>query len=611
MALTSKFGPRRLPQVPRPNARRLAAKVGGLSPHPPVTPAVDALLNQTFRKSSGLAATAKPFGNGILQQAQTGLKLPAKPPPINFSNAPPGSTAQETPPPPSQMGTWTAPTAGPPTSSTAQAPPPTPGLTDEQKRRLARLRRRKKAGKSYNELRLEKLKTLKAGEEWTGGPTKGLMKPEEETEEGGPAYSPEFESWWANREEMYFPGFSGGMDFDALKDLAWTLWEAGVAPQDIRNGLLNATGLGLIGGSWDQDLSAQSLAFIQALMQNPELAAQAVSWLAANSPGLTSAGAVGQWQSQAFAQFPELQQLWQSAAPAPAPAPGPGNPAPPGGGGAPAPAGAQPTMTGGVYDYGYGYGGWAPAPAAPTAPTPPQQTPGWYQDQQGGGPDALTRARRPRATSTPPSPYASAPAAVPQQAYQPNSSTGTAPPGASYMPTAAVAQPAGPWPGSMYSPNTAPFTAPPFPGASFTPAGDYFAGVPLTGEMEAGRRILEDQLAGTLSQLGYSWDQIGAIMNVLLARMNTEQGYARQAVNEDFAARGVYGSGGRLETRHLTDLDYQRQRQDLAFDAQNQYTDISNQASEAYQAYTQGLMELLLQIAAMQTANPGITVPMS
>lgn len=43
-----------------------------------------------------------------------------------------------------------------------------------QAQRLERLERRKEAGKDINEARLEKLETLKAGEKWTGGTTKGL-----------------------------------------------------------------------------------------------------------------------------------------------------------------------------------------------------------------------------------------------------------------------------------------------------------------------------------------------------------------------------------------------------------------------------------------------------
>lgn len=49
-------------------------------------------------------------------------------------------------------------------------------LTKEQKKRLKRLRRRKKAGKSINEARLEKLQGLRQGIPWSGPSTKGLGK---------------------------------------------------------------------------------------------------------------------------------------------------------------------------------------------------------------------------------------------------------------------------------------------------------------------------------------------------------------------------------------------------------------------------------------------------
>ena len=43
-------------------------------------------------------------------------------------------------------------------------------------------------------------------------------------------------------------------------------------------------------------------------------------------------------------------------------------------------------------------------------------------------------------------------------------------------------------------------------------------------------------------------------------------------------------------------------------DAQGQYADVANQATGAFQTYSQGLMELLLQLAAMQTAQPSTTL---
>lgn len=138
---------------------------------------------------------------------------------------------------------------------------------------------------------------------------------------------------------------------------------------------------------------------------------------------------------------------------------------------------------------------------------------------------------------------------------------------------------------------------------------DAFAGIPLSGAMEQGRRSLEDQLASSLAQLGYSWDQIAPMMNVLMSRLQTEQAQARQALREDYAGRGVFQGGVAPAAEFETDTQFSRERQNAAMDAQEQYTQVANQAQEAYQAYTQGLYELLLQLAAMQAQNPSPTAP--
>jgi len=135
------------------------------------------------------------------------------------------------------------------------------------------------------------------------------------------------------------------------------------------------------------------------------------------------------------------------------------------------------------------------------------------------------------------------------------------------------------------------------------------SGVPLTGAYEAGQRTLEDALASQLASLGVAQDQIPAMVELYKQRYATNQAQDVRSANESLAGRGVFDSGLTGQTYGLIGTDYDRQRQDLATSAASEYSSLASQQAEAWQDYQQGLMDLLLQIAASQAESGSMTLP--
>lgn len=150
---------------------------------------------------------------------------------------------------------------------------------------------------------------------------------------------------------------------------------------------------------------------------------------------------------------------------------------------------------------------------------------------------------------------------------------------------------------------TAPTTPPP---ADPTPA-PASGGFPLTGDFEAGRRALDDQLMGALGSLTAQRQLIGPQLNLYLTRLGNDQTVAAKQLRESMAARGIYNSGVTRQNQILQNTDYDRTRQDYGTNAAQQYSALAQQEQEARLSYARGLQDLLLRIAAAQAGSPYLT----
>lgn len=130
------------------------------------------------------------------------------------------------------------------------------------------------------------------------------------------------------------------------------------------------------------------------------------------------------------------------------------------------------------------------------------------------------------------------------------------------------------------------------------------ANMPLSGPFEAGRRNLEDSLSGGLNSIQNQWSLIAPSNNLFLQRLATNQGKDTSDLQEQMVGRGIYDSSITPYEVGQLNQGYDRQRQDQAFTLAGQYGDLSNQAGSQLQDYERGLIDLLLQEAADQAANP-------
>lgn len=129
--------------------------------------------------------------------------------------------------------------------------------------------------------------------------------------------------------------------------------------------------------------------------------------------------------------------------------------------------------------------------------------------------------------------------------------------------------------------------------------------MPLSGQFESGRRQLEDSLSSGLNQIGNQWSTLGPQNNLFLQRLATQQGLGQADVKEEMVGRGIYDSSITPYELSKLNADYDRQRQDQAFTMADQYRELSSGAAGVIQDYERGLIELLLQQAADEAANPG------
>lgn len=136
-------------------------------------------------------------------------------------------------------------------------------------------------------------------------------------------------------------------------------------------------------------------------------------------------------------------------------------------------------------------------------------------------------------------------------------------------------------------------------------------GLPLSPQFEAARRLLEDDLARTLGEIGVQRDQIGLLLNVTKQRLSTEQTRDQRSLKESLAERGIFDSSHLGTEMGTLNLGYDRRRQDLAFDASRQVSDLARAEAGAHNVYSNGLMELLLALANQQAQDPAAPVPVT
>ena len=135
------------------------------------------------------------------------------------------------------------------------------------------------------------------------------------------------------------------------------------------------------------------------------------------------------------------------------------------------------------------------------------------------------------------------------------------------------------------------------------------ASLPLDPQFEAVRRVLEDNLARSLSEVQVGQQQVGAQQGLQTARMNTNQGNDQQQLLESMAGRGTLNSSIYGDQTGLLATDYARQHQDLANSIASSYSGLSNQAGDAYATYNQGLAEALLASGQNSANDPNAVTP--
>jgi hypothetical protein len=103
------------------------------------------------------------------------------------------------------------------------------------------------------------------------------------------------------------------------------------------------------------------------------------------------------------------------------------------------------------------------------------------------------------------------------------------------------------------------------------------------------------------------------MVNMIMARLQTDERLANDALDESLIGRGVYtprgpegvGAGARVDLG----TQFERQEQDTSLQAAQQYADIAAGRSNAQLGYNQGLMEALLASAQNAVANPNMRQP--
>lgn len=133
--------------------------------------------------------------------------------------------------------------------------------------------------------------------------------------------------------------------------------------------------------------------------------------------------------------------------------------------------------------------------------------------------------------------------------------------------------------------------------------------MPLDPWYESQRRGIEDQLAAALAQYGVAEAQIKPMVDLMMARLQTNRGLDEADLEERLIGRGISQSSIAGDEQRELGTQYEREQQDLALEAARQYADIASGRSGAQLGYTQALQEALLASAQNAAANPSLRYP--
>lgn len=137
-------------------------------------------------------------------------------------------------------------------------------------------------------------------------------------------------------------------------------------------------------------------------------------------------------------------------------------------------------------------------------------------------------------------------------------------------------------------------------------AGKSPIGFPLSSQFTAGQRGLYSDYQNAVAGANAKLQQLPYFANVGLGRINQDNAEARGHANEDFANRGIYNSGLRLQQLGRIDNQFNRERQDQGFDYARQVAALQGDISGAGAAYNRGLMDLYLQSANTLANDPSL-----
>lgn len=126
----------------------------------------------------------------------------------------------------------------------------------------------------------------------------------------------------------------------------------------------------------------------------------------------------------------------------------------------------------------------------------------------------------------------------------------------------------------------------------------------LSPQAEAARRGLEDELAATLASIGVARDQIPATLELITARLLSDQEEDLRNTDENANARGIYNSGIRTTDRGRVTQGYDRKRADIAADAAQQLADLAAAESGAYAGFNRSWADVLLDLAIQAAEDP-------
>ena len=157
-------------------------------------------------------------------------------------------------------------------------------------------------------------------------------------------------------------------------------------------------------------------------------------------------------------------------------------------------------------------------------------------------------------------------------------------------------------PGGVVQPTPSPIipkvTAPTVqPRAKKRKQKERYRGLPIDPVFEALRRQYEDELSATLSNLTRDRAQIPLMQELILSRLGRDQALANEASDEDAIGRGVFRSGVRGQNLRDIDMNFGRERADVAQSLGQQYGGLAQAEAEARMNYRRQLDQALLDLA--------------